>query len=61
MNNEIEDNAFLVTPDTLGIIWITRENLSERPKYFAWMDYLFDGILNSGARGIDPWKPYCFP
>ena len=34
-----------ITPEFLGIIWVTKDQLNKRPKYFDQIDYLFNGLL----------------
>jgi hypothetical protein len=47
MTNTAEQNSIqdLVTPDIMGILWITPENLMEKPAPFNSFDYLLDGLL----------------
>ena len=37
----------LVSPDTLGCIWVGEKPLESKEKPFGWFDYLFNGALEN--------------
>ncbi|TDJ07365.1 MAG: hypothetical protein E2O68_03675 [Deltaproteobacteria bacterium] len=50
MNKDLTE---AITPDYLGIIWVTKDKLNRMPKLFKQIDYLFEGLLTrSMAQNI---------
>lgn len=41
---------FQLTPNLAGLVWITNEELSERPNGFNELDYFFDGLLTHFSK-----------
>ncbi|RLA61898.1 MAG: hypothetical protein DRQ89_10380 [Epsilonproteobacteria bacterium] len=48
-----------ITPEYLGIIWVTKDQLLEKPEKFDQIDYLFNGLItksmaqnSSGKKGL---------
>lgn len=35
----------IITPEYLGIIWVTHNSLNSRPPHYDNIDYFFDGLL----------------
>ena len=46
----------VITPDYLGIIWVTKEKLNEKPKIYKEIDYLFDGLITRSLTKSSPTK-----
>lgn len=44
----------VITPEYLGIIWVTKDHINKRPNLFKDIDYLFDGLI---TRSIDQNPP----
>jgi hypothetical protein len=44
----------VITPEFLGIIWVTKDQINKKPNLFKDIDYLFDGLI---TRSIDQNPP----
>ncbi len=49
MKNDLQTLQDQITPEILGIFWITNEKLTDHPRPFHAIDYFLDGILTNAS------------
>ncbi len=49
----------VISPDTLGCIWVTNSPITSREKPFTWFDYILDGTLERHVQST-PSSPKSF-
>jgi len=47
LEKELSVIQLVITPEVLGLFWLTNDDLIKKPKYFHSIDYLLDGLLTN--------------